>query len=193
MGHKVHPVGYRVGFNKPWLAKWYADRDYASLLQEDMRIRRLVGSHPRREAVIRLQPFERQCRGEQFRIRRRHEQLLAVPFEDHLAGGHSDDANSPTRLPGGGRAGEQFLDSFAEIRCGQPVRAQQQRDRTTTNHTLLDDVHSDTLPVQPVRQDLRSPQSRSIPCHLTLENAGRSEATPRRAGHAPPPPHYVRR
>jgi small subunit ribosomal protein S3 len=42
MGHKVHPYGYRIGINKPWLAKWYADRDYASLLQEDMAIRRLV-------------------------------------------------------------------------------------------------------------------------------------------------------
>ncbi len=43
MGHKVHPYGFRIGVIKPWLAKWYADRDYASLLQEDMRIRQLVG------------------------------------------------------------------------------------------------------------------------------------------------------
>ena len=42
MGHKVHPYGFRIGIIKPWLAKWYADRDYASLLQEDMRIRELV-------------------------------------------------------------------------------------------------------------------------------------------------------
>jgi small subunit ribosomal protein S3 len=42
MGHKVHPYGYRIGINKPWLAKWYADRDYATLLQEDMKIRGLV-------------------------------------------------------------------------------------------------------------------------------------------------------
>lgn len=43
MGHKVHPYGFRLGINKPWLAKWYADRDYATLLQEDMKIRTLVG------------------------------------------------------------------------------------------------------------------------------------------------------
>jgi small subunit ribosomal protein S3 len=42
MGHKVHPYGFRIGINKPWLAKWYADRDYATLLSEDMRIRQLV-------------------------------------------------------------------------------------------------------------------------------------------------------
>ncbi|MBA2264761.1 MAG: 30S ribosomal protein S3, partial [Chloroflexi bacterium] len=32
MGHKVHPYGFRIGIIKPWLAKWYADRDYATLL-----------------------------------------------------------------------------------------------------------------------------------------------------------------
>jgi len=42
MGHKVHPYGFRLGIIKPWLAKWYADRDYSTLLQEDMRIRQLV-------------------------------------------------------------------------------------------------------------------------------------------------------
>jgi small subunit ribosomal protein S3 len=42
MGHKVHPYGFRIGIIKPWLAKWYADRDYATLLQEDMRIRQHV-------------------------------------------------------------------------------------------------------------------------------------------------------
>jgi small subunit ribosomal protein S3 len=42
LGHKVHPYGFRIGIIKPWLAKWYADRDYATLLQEDMRIRELV-------------------------------------------------------------------------------------------------------------------------------------------------------
>jgi small subunit ribosomal protein S3 len=42
MGHKVHPYGFRLGIIKPWLAKWYADRDYATLVQEDMKIRQLV-------------------------------------------------------------------------------------------------------------------------------------------------------
>ena len=42
MGHKVHPYGFRIGIIKPWLAKWYADRDYATLLQEDMRIRQHI-------------------------------------------------------------------------------------------------------------------------------------------------------
>jgi small subunit ribosomal protein S3 len=36
MGQKVHPVGFRLGFNKTWRSRWYADREYANLLHEDL-------------------------------------------------------------------------------------------------------------------------------------------------------------
>ena len=39
MGQKVHPYGFRLGFNKTWLSRWYADRDYAKLLHEDLSLR----------------------------------------------------------------------------------------------------------------------------------------------------------
>jgi small subunit ribosomal protein S3 len=42
MGHKVHPIGFRLGVNKTWQSKWYADRQYTDLLHEDMRIRELI-------------------------------------------------------------------------------------------------------------------------------------------------------
>jgi len=42
LGNKVHPYGFRLGVIYPWKSNWYADRDYATLLQEDMRIRQLV-------------------------------------------------------------------------------------------------------------------------------------------------------
>lgn len=42
MGHKVHPIGFRLGINKTWQSKWYADRQYTDLLHEDMRIRELI-------------------------------------------------------------------------------------------------------------------------------------------------------
>jgi len=29
-GQKTHPYGFRLGYNKPWKSRWYADRDYAS-------------------------------------------------------------------------------------------------------------------------------------------------------------------
>lgn len=44
MGQKVHPVGFRLGFNKTWNSKWYAEKDYALFLHEDYKIRRLVKS-----------------------------------------------------------------------------------------------------------------------------------------------------
>ncbi len=39
MGQKVHPYGFRLGFNKTWRSRWYADRDYAKLLHEDLRLK----------------------------------------------------------------------------------------------------------------------------------------------------------
>ena len=42
MGHKVHPYGFRLGISRTWSAKWYADKDYRTLLQEDLAIRKLI-------------------------------------------------------------------------------------------------------------------------------------------------------
>ena len=40
MGQKVHPYGFRLGFNKTWRSRWYADRDYAKLLHEDLSLKK---------------------------------------------------------------------------------------------------------------------------------------------------------
>jgi small subunit ribosomal protein S3 len=42
MGQKVHPYGFRVGVNKPWLSKWYAGRNYATFLHEDLAFRKII-------------------------------------------------------------------------------------------------------------------------------------------------------
>jgi len=42
MGQKVNPVGLRIGINKGWQSRWFATRDYARLLQEDMLIRKII-------------------------------------------------------------------------------------------------------------------------------------------------------
>jgi small subunit ribosomal protein S3 len=42
MGHKVHPYGFRLGISRTWSAKWYADKDYTTLLKEDIQIRQLI-------------------------------------------------------------------------------------------------------------------------------------------------------
>jgi small subunit ribosomal protein S3 len=42
VGQKVNPVGFRLGITRTWASRWYAGRDYAKLLQEDMRIRSYI-------------------------------------------------------------------------------------------------------------------------------------------------------
>ena len=39
MGQKVNPIGLRLGINRTWDSRWYADRDYARLVHEDIRLR----------------------------------------------------------------------------------------------------------------------------------------------------------
>ncbi|MCG6927671.1 MAG: 30S ribosomal protein S3 [Acidobacteria bacterium] len=39
MGQKVHPTGFRLGFNKTWRSRWYADKEYADLLHEDLKLK----------------------------------------------------------------------------------------------------------------------------------------------------------
>ena len=39
MGQKVHPTGFRLGFNKTWSSNWFARRDFADLLHEDIELR----------------------------------------------------------------------------------------------------------------------------------------------------------
>ncbi len=39
MGHKVNPIGLRLGINRTWDSRWYAGRDYAKLLHDDVRLR----------------------------------------------------------------------------------------------------------------------------------------------------------
>jgi small subunit ribosomal protein S3 len=42
MGQKVNPIGYRIGFNKTWDSRWFADRLYGSYLAQDIAIRKYV-------------------------------------------------------------------------------------------------------------------------------------------------------
>ena len=42
MGQKVNPTGLRVGIIRDWEAKWYAEKDFAAYLNEDLRIRKYI-------------------------------------------------------------------------------------------------------------------------------------------------------
>ena len=40
MGQKAHPYGLRLGYIKPWKAKWFAEKNFAALLHEDLKLRK---------------------------------------------------------------------------------------------------------------------------------------------------------
>jgi small subunit ribosomal protein S3 len=40
VGQKTHPFGFRLGYNKTWRSRWFADKEYADLLHEDVELRR---------------------------------------------------------------------------------------------------------------------------------------------------------
>jgi len=42
VGQKVNPIGLRIGINKGWQSRWYAAKDYARLLREDIVIRSII-------------------------------------------------------------------------------------------------------------------------------------------------------
>jgi len=52
MGRKVHPIGFRLGINKPWLGRWYAEgKEYTEQLHQDIKIRELVHKEAERAGV----------------------------------------------------------------------------------------------------------------------------------------------
>jgi small subunit ribosomal protein S3 len=42
MGQKVHPIGFRLGVIKTWDSRWFSQKNYATLLHEDLKIRKIV-------------------------------------------------------------------------------------------------------------------------------------------------------
>ena len=40
MGQKVHPIGFRLGYTKTWRSRWYAEKEYAVLLHEDLALKK---------------------------------------------------------------------------------------------------------------------------------------------------------
>jgi len=55
LGQKVHPRGFRLGVNRDWQAKWYASRNYARFLLDDLRLREVVEQKCAGGAVARVE------------------------------------------------------------------------------------------------------------------------------------------
>jgi small subunit ribosomal protein S3 len=51
VGHKVNPYGFRLGVIYPWKSNWYAGRDYASQLHEDVWVRKHIRSRLSRAGI----------------------------------------------------------------------------------------------------------------------------------------------
>ncbi|GIX08951.1 MULTISPECIES: 30S ribosomal protein S3 [unclassified Elioraea] len=54
MGQKVNPVGMRIGINRTWDSRWFADKDYAALLHEDLKLRRFLREKLAQAGVARV-------------------------------------------------------------------------------------------------------------------------------------------
>ena len=55
MGQKINPTGLRIGVIKDWDARWYAEKDYADTLLEDLAIRKYVDENLKDAAVSKIE------------------------------------------------------------------------------------------------------------------------------------------
>ncbi len=55
MGQKVHPIGMRIGVIRDWDSKWYAEKEYADFLHEDLRIRDFIAKRLADASVSRVE------------------------------------------------------------------------------------------------------------------------------------------
>ncbi len=55
MGQKINPIGLRVGIIKDWESRWYAEKDYADLLHEDIRIREYLDEKLKNAALSKVE------------------------------------------------------------------------------------------------------------------------------------------
>lgn len=55
MGQKVNPVGMRVGIIRDWESKWYAGKDFADLLHEDIKLREYIKDRLKDAAVASIE------------------------------------------------------------------------------------------------------------------------------------------
>ncbi|WP_272700315.1 30S ribosomal protein S3 [Desulfovibrio sp. Fe33] len=55
MGQKVHPYGFRLGYNKNWLSRWYSKKDYPAFVFQDDQVRKFVKKKLYQAGVSRLE------------------------------------------------------------------------------------------------------------------------------------------
>ncbi len=58
MGQKVHPIGFRLGINRTWESRWYADSDYSEKLHADLKLRNFLKKRLYHAGISKIE-FER--------------------------------------------------------------------------------------------------------------------------------------
>lgn len=62
MGQKVNPIGFRIGYNKTWDSRWYAEgASYVNVLNEDFKIRKYISSTVQNAGICKI-VIERQAK-----------------------------------------------------------------------------------------------------------------------------------
>jgi small subunit ribosomal protein S3 len=55
LGQKTNPIGFRLGINRTWNSKWFSEKDYAKLLDEDLMIKNYVHNRLEKAGVSRVE------------------------------------------------------------------------------------------------------------------------------------------
>jgi small subunit ribosomal protein S3 len=55
VGQKVNPIGLRVGVIRDWESRWYAGKDYADLLHEDLKVREYIAKRLKDSSVSKVE------------------------------------------------------------------------------------------------------------------------------------------
>ncbi|MCK1975735.1 30S ribosomal protein S3 [Jeotgalicoccus huakuii] len=55
MGQKINPIGFRVGVIRDWEANWYADKNFSTLLHEDLKIRKYIETNLKDASISKVE------------------------------------------------------------------------------------------------------------------------------------------
>ena len=55
MGQKINPHGFRLGITTDWKSRWYADKQYAEYVKEDVAIRKLLATGMERAGIAKVE------------------------------------------------------------------------------------------------------------------------------------------
>ncbi len=55
MGQKTHPIGFRLGINRDWDSKWFDEKNFSDVLEEDLMLRKYIRTRLQRAAVSRIE------------------------------------------------------------------------------------------------------------------------------------------